>query len=245
MTARLRLADYARGARCALLTFARTSVLGRLALDPRTARALSRPPATPNANVAGLAFIPLLACGQSPLEAVPGDRPELEGVVLTVGEAPDRIEITLASAWMDPDGSGGHGVDATATVPGPPPLVITGKQSAWDLKKGEVVFDGGVTAIRADVTITCARLEVTYAGDKVDVARASGDVHVNKGAREATGDTAVLTVADGRVDIGGSPAIRDGRNLMTGSRIVLFLDDERLLCDDCRLEVAGDAVTPR
>lgn len=197
-----------------------------------------------NANVAGLVFLPLLACGQSPLEAVPADRPELEGVVLTVGEAPEQVEITLASAVMDPDGSGGHGVDVTATVPGPPPLVITGKQSAWDLKKGEVVFDGGVTAVRADVTITCARLDVTYAGDKVDVARASGDVHVWKGAREATGDTAVLTVADGRVELSGAPSIHDGANTMTGSRIVLFLDDERLVCDDCRLEVAGEAVKP-
>ena len=187
----------------------------------------------------------LLACGQPDLQAIPGDRPELEGVVLTVGTAPDQLELTLASAWMDPDGSGGHGLDATATVPGPPPLVITGKQSAWDLRKGEVVFDGGVVAVRADVTIHCDKLDVTYVGDRVDVALATGNVHVTKGAREATGDRAVLTVADGRVEISGTPAIRDGKNTMTGSVIVLFLDDERLLCDDCRLEVAGDAATPR
>lgn len=187
----------------------------------------------------------LWGCGQAPLQVVPVDRPELEGVVLTVGEPPDQVELTLASAWMDPDGSGGHGLEATATVPGPPPLVISGKQSAWDLKKGEVVFDGGVVAVRADVTITCDKLAVTYVGDKVDVARATGNVRVTKGTREATGATAVLTVADGRVQIEGQPAIHDGNNHMTGSVIVLFLDDERLLCDDCRLEVAGDAVTPR
>lgn len=179
------------------------------------------------------------ACGSAPV-VVADDRPMFEDAVLEL----DDVEIRLAGAWMDPDGSGGRGIDATATVAGPPPLVITGKKSAWDLKKGEVSFEGGVTAVRGDVTITCARLDVTYAGEKVETARASGDVRVTKGGREATGAAATLTVADGRVEITGSPAIRDGGNRMSGERIVLFLDDERLECDACRLEVSGDAVAP-
>lgn len=140
--------------------------------------------------------------------------------------------------------SGGHGAGATAEVPGAPALVITGTTSSWNLKDGVVVFEGDVTAVRGDVTLTCARLEVTYKGDKVDSARASGGVVVDKGSRRAIGESATLTVSDGKLVIEGSPAIHDGNNAMTGDCITLYLDDERLECDACRLEVAGDAVKP-
>ena len=168
----------------------------------------------------------------------------MQDVELVVGTGADATRITLAGAWPELDGTG-RGVGAQATVPGPPPLVVTGQRSSWDLKSGRVIFEGDVAAVRGEVTLYAAKLEVAYAQDKVDQAWASGGVRVVRGAREATADTAHLVVSNGRVALAGSPALREGPNRMTGQAITLFLDDERLECDQCRLEVAGDAVTPR
>lgn len=183
----------------------------------------------------------LIACAGSP--PLPEPRPEapMSGVELAVG---DDLTVTLASAWMDPDGSG-RGEGAKAVVAGPPPLVVTGDRSSWRLKDGVVVFEGNVVAVRGDVTLRCATLEVIYDGDRVREARASGGVRVTRGTREARGDRAVLHAAEGRVELEGSPTVTEGPNRMTGDRIALFLDDERLECDRCRLEVSGQAVTPR
>lgn len=189
------------------------------------------------AIIAGLA-----GCRSAEPLVVSEDGPPMRGVSLVVGD--NDVTLSLDGAWVEADGSG-HGVDAHATVGGTPPLVITGKRSRWDLKGGTVVFEEGVQAVRGDVTVFCDTLDVTYAGDRVEKAVASHHVRVVKGGREARGDTAVLTTADGRVELQGSPSITEGANRMSGERIVLFLDDERLECDACRLEVAGEAVAPK
>jgi lipopolysaccharide export system protein LptA len=165
----------------------------------------------------------------------------MQDVDLVVGD--DALAVHLAGAWVGPDGSG-HGTETRAEAPGPPPLVVTGGRSEWKLADGVVVFEQAVTATRHDVTITCDRLEVRYSGDRVEEATATGHVRVARGARAATGERATLTVADGRVVLEGSPTLTEGPNRMTGERIVLWLDDERLECDRCRLEVRGDAVAP-
>ena len=74
--------------------------------------------------------------------------------------------------------------------------------------------------------------------------RATPPSRVVRGARTATGATARLTTADGRLVLEGDPRIVDGPNTLTGDRITLFLDDERLECERCRLEVQGGAVLP-
>lgn len=192
------------------------------------------------------AALALPGCGADAPAAIDDpSRPPVEAVVVTLGTGEAAIDVSLAGAWVEDDGDG-HGVDAAATVPGPPPLTVTGRRSSWRLKDAVVVFEDDVRAVRGDVTMTCDRLEVTYRGDKIERAHATGNVRVTRGERVARGATADLTVADGRVAIEGDPELAEGPNRMTGRRIVLFLDDERLECegDPCRLEVKGDAVTP-
>ncbi len=188
-------------------------------------------------------WLVILGCADEPVVGLP-EGPPMEDVELTLGSGPEATRITLAGAWPEADGTG-RGVGAKATVPGPPPLVVTGERSTWDLSAGRVVFEGDVQAVRAEVTLYAARIEVAYAGDKVEQAWASGGVRVVRGGREATGETAHLAVAEGRVALEGAPTVTYGPNRMTGDRIVLFLDDDRLECEKCRLEVAGAAVAPK
>lgn len=146
-------------------------------------------------------------------------------------------------AVLQPQASGGEGAGQVRTRPA---LEVEAPSSDWDLRTGTVRFSGGVVATRGLVQLTCAELEVVYAdADRIDTAVASGDVLVVRGERRASGDQAVLTAGDGSLALTGSPSVTDGPNTLTGSRIVLYLDDERVLCDDCRLVVAGSAIGPR
>ena len=193
---------------------------------------------------ARLAVLLLAACADSSdLPTVDDTDPAMQGAVLTYGTEEPSV-FTATGANVEDDGDG-EGENVAAELPGPPPLVIHGKTSEWQLKDGVVVFEGDVTAVRDTVTLTCDRLEVTYEGERVRDAVATGNVRVVRGERVARGKTATLTADDGRVVLEGDPRVEDGPNTMVGERIVLFLDDERLECARCRLEVKGEAIAPR
>lgn len=166
------------------------------------------------------------------------DPPVVELAVVT-----DAWSLTSSAAWVD--GDGGHGVEVAAEVPGPPPLTIEGERSAWSLRDGVVVFEGGVVARRDPVELACSRLEVQTEGDRVVRAIATGDLVVRHGDRRATAAEAVLTVADGSLVLTGGPVLEDGTRRLTGERLVLFLDDERLECTECTLHIDGEALVPR
>jgi len=170
--------------------------------------------------------------------------PPLEDVTVTIGTAPEIVEIQLAGAWIDEEGSGGRGEDVAAEILGEHPLEIRGERSSWSLKDGIVVFEGEVLATRADVRLRCGRLEVTYVGDRVASAVASGGVQVQHGSRHAQGARAHLTVADGRIVLTGGARVDDGPNRLVGEPITLFLDQERIECDSCTMVIAGSAVSP-
>ena len=177
--------------------------------------------------------------------APPPPTPTALVVTGAVLEADGGPRIELAQATLDRDGRG-QGTDARATTPGAPPPAITAPTSDWDLRAHVARFTGGVTAIRGDVTLTAQTLTVTFAdADRVERAIAEGSVVVAQGARRATGARAELTTETGEVVITGEPVLTDGSSRMTGERVVVWLDDERVTCDVCRLLVAGEAVRPR
>jgi lipopolysaccharide transport protein LptA len=167
-----------------------------------------------------------------------------------IGLGPEAPTLDLAGAWLDPDG-GGHGDGATALVPAAvspqgeaPPLVVTGDHTRWSLSGHTVVFEGHVRAERADVVLTSDTLTLTYTGQKVDRAIADGSVVVTRGDRRATADHGDLDVPSGKIALTGHPGIVEGPHHMVGESIALYLDDDRLECDRCRLEIDGSALAP-
>ena len=185
-------------------------------------------------------LVGLLACAAS---APPPSRElVVEQAVLSME---DGTTLQLAQATIDPDGKG-QGKVVSALSPGTPPLQIDAPTSDWDLKARSARFTGGVTAVRGDVTLTCQVLKVQFASaDRVQTAIAEGDVIVRQGARTASGARAELNADTGEIALTGEPRIAEGANTMTGERIALWLDDDRVRCDQCRLVVAGDAIAPR
>jgi lipopolysaccharide transport protein LptA len=190
------------------------------------------------AAVVGLLAV---ACdGQGPPRIAMPEAP-MQGVVVTVGER-EPVVATLAGAWLSPDGGGG--VEVSAALPSAPPLSIDGARSSWNLRTRTWVFEEDVVVTRGDVTLTTTRLEVSYEGERIREVRASGGVTITQGSRVARGATAVLTADDGRVVLEGSPEITEGPHHLEGRRIAVYLDDERVECDACRLVVEGSAVAP-
>ena len=155
----------------------------------------------------------------------------------------DSVTLHLAGAWVDDQGDG-EGTEARAEVAGPPPLEITGARSNWNLKAKTVVFEGEVRATRGPVVLECAKLEVSFRDERVQEATATGSVRVTRGARVATSSAAHLTADDGRLVLEGGVALVEGESRMTGAKMTLYLDDERVECSPCRLVVAGEAIAP-
>lgn len=187
-----------------------------------------------------LALALAMACGSAPAELEAYEIGRMDGVVWQT----ETLTVEVAEAWLSPD----QPIAATATsvtvTDEAPPLQIDGKTSRWRLKDGVVVFETDVVAVRGDVTMTCERLEVTYAGERVERAVATGGVRVVKGERVGTAERAVLTTRDGRIEMTEQPRLSEGPNTMEGQRITLFLDEEEALCESCRLVVAGEAIRP-
>lgn len=182
-----------------------------------------------------------VACASAEAPILPAEL-RLEQAVLAME---DGTELRMAQAAVDREGAGA-GTDVRATVPGAPPLEIAAPQSDWDLRARVARFTGGVTATRADVTMTADTLTVSFkSADRLERAVAEGGVRVVQGARRAEGATAELTVESGEIVLTGAPVLSEGPNRMTGERITLWLDDERVRCDQCRLLVDGEAVRPR
>jgi lipopolysaccharide transport protein LptA len=153
----------------------------------------------------------------------------------------EGITISARQAIVDEDGTG-RAEDVRAEAP---PLIITSRDAVWDFPKRSARFEGDVVAIRGDVTLRCAALEIGFMRpDRIQHAVAEGGVEVVQGDRIATSERAELTAADGMLVMTGEPAITDAGNRLSGDRITLWLDKERVECQGCTLVVDGAAIQP-
>ena len=131
----------------------------------------------------------------------------------------------------------------TAAPEDPATLTIEAPRSSWEVSERRAIFEGGVVARRGDLTLTCERLEVRYGEDGAfQSASAEGGVEATRGQWTAAGAAARLEIATGELALTGSPWLRDGKNTLSGTHIVFFLDAERVECVDCRLVVGGAAI---
>ncbi len=183
----------------------------------------------------GLAL--LLACAGHADPAGP-EVLQAEGVTLTLSGG---SQVSAGVAQLDSSGSG-QALDVVATDGA---LEIRAPRTEWDLRSRTAVLTGGVVAKRGPVELRCSKMVVVFSGPgRVERATATGKVQIRHGARTGTAETAVLTTADGRIELTGSPVLTDGANQMSGERIVLHMDADKVVCDGCRMMIAPGAVRP-
>lgn len=179
----------------------------------------------------------LCACGSLAVEPVDPREPPLQEVTLAIEGGP---ELTLAGAWIDAEGDG-RGVEALATVPGHPPLEIRSDRSEWRLSERRISFTGAVRAVRGELTLVADKIEVSLVEEGVDRAVAEGGVRITHQGREATAERAIFEPQRDRVELKGDPRLRHAGRTMRGHRMVIYLDDERVVCEDCRVTMTSDA----
>ena len=119
------------------------------------------------------------------------------------------------------------------------PIVIKSDSLEVDNQKRLVTFTGNVDAKVDDLIITCERMVVQYTGSapkdpsqqssmKMDQITAKGRVRITRrDGGLATAEEAVYFQKDGKVVLTGSPQVKQGEDFVEGSRITLFLNEDR------------------
>jgi lipopolysaccharide export system protein LptA len=122
-------------------------------------------------------------------------------------------------------------------------IVIKSDSLEIDNQKRLVTFTGNVDARMDDLTITCEKLFVHYTGSvekdssqknsmKMDVITAKGMVKITRpDGGFATAEEAVYFQKDNKIVLTGTPQVKQGEDFVEGSKITLFLNDDRSIVE--------------
>ena len=108
-------------------------------------------------------------------------------------------------------------------------IYITSDRMELDQKKNTVIYMGNVVTERGDVTMKSETLTATYNPElkRLTGVVAEGNLEVTQGNRVATGAKAVFNSDNNSVVLTGDPVIRQGNSQVSGSRIILFINEDR------------------
>jgi lipopolysaccharide export system protein LptA len=137
------------------------------------------------------------------------------------------------------------------------PLVITSNTLEIDNEKKTVTFTGKVTAKKDEWVIHSDKMILFYAGEtaqsgtdtekvRVDKIVASGGVQIlRSGGGEAKAEEAVFYQADEKIILTGKPVVQQGEDFVEGSKITLFLKENRSIVEGSEKEKVRAVIAPR
>jgi lipopolysaccharide export system protein LptA len=136
-------------------------------------------------------------------------------------------------------------------------IVIKSQSLELDNQKRMVVFSGQVDAKREDMTINCDKMIVYYIDQssekesgktdvRIDKIVATGKVKISRpdGAL-AMSEKAVYYENDEKVVLTGGPVVKQGNDFVEGSRITLYLKEERSIVEGSEKEKVRAVLHPR
>lgn len=109
------------------------------------------------------------------------------------------------------------------------PIVVKSNELSADNKSKKATFSGNVVARQGDVTIYADKLMVGY-GDQqgtVEKIEAEGSVKIVRENQVGTARHASYDSRQGKIVLTGSPKVAQGKDVITGSTITYFIDDEK------------------
>ncbi|MBI5099577.1 MAG: lipopolysaccharide transport periplasmic protein LptA [Nitrospirae bacterium] len=117
------------------------------------------------------------------------------------------------------------------------PVVITSKTLTADNKNNTAIFEGSVVATTDDLTIYSDKMTVFYdnSESKIKEINASGNVKVHKKERAIFSDEAVYMENEKKIIFKGHPKAVEGENVITGTQIIFFLQDDRAVVEGSRV----------
>ncbi|MBI4850155.1 MAG: lipopolysaccharide transport periplasmic protein LptA [Nitrospirae bacterium] len=117
------------------------------------------------------------------------------------------------------------------------PVVITSQTLTADSKNNTAVFEGSVVAKTNDITIYSDKMTVFYnnSESKISKIEASGNVRVLKKERAIFSDEAVYLEDEKKIVFRGNPKAVEGENIITGTEITFFLQDDRAVIEGSKV----------
>jgi lipopolysaccharide export system protein LptA len=117
------------------------------------------------------------------------------------------------------------------------PIVITSETLTADNKRNTAVFEGFVIARTRDILIYSDKMEVAYDNSRgrISKIRAYGDVRVQKDERAIFSEEALYIGEEEKIIFNGEPRAVDGENVITGTQIIYYLEDDRTIVKGSRV----------
>ncbi|NOZ24621.1 MAG: lipopolysaccharide transport periplasmic protein LptA [Nitrospirae bacterium] len=143
--------------------------------------------------------------------------------------------VALPSVSEPATGTGKQG-DGTAGRPEELPVEITAERLTADNRTHTAVFEGTVVAKQGDVTLYADWMKVFYS-DSGDVSKieAKGNVRLTRGGREISSEEAVYYRKEQTVVFTGNPVAKEGNSMISGSRMIYYLGDDRSVVENSRV----------
>lgn len=110
------------------------------------------------------------------------------------------------------------------------PIEITSDRLEGDDPAGRAKFSGSVVAKQGDATIYADEVTIHYSTGKqrdIEQVVAVGNVRIVQGERTATGGRAIFHNRESKVVLTESPKVHQGKDLVQGDEITVFLNEER------------------
>jgi lipopolysaccharide export system protein LptA len=117
------------------------------------------------------------------------------------------------------------------------PVMITSQTLTADNKNNTALFEGSVVATTNDLTIYSDKMTVFYdnSESKVKKIYAVGHVKVHKKERVIFSDEATYMEDEKKIIFTGNPKAVEGENVVTGTKITLYLEDERAFVEGSKV----------
>jgi lipopolysaccharide export system protein LptA len=116
------------------------------------------------------------------------------------------------------------------------PIVITSSSFSVDNRANTAVFEGSVVAKTENMTLYADRMTVHYtASGEAEVIEAEGTVRLVRGEQAITSGKAVYHAVEDKVIFTENPRAIKGANVITGSRMTYFIEQDRSVVEDSRV----------
>jgi lipopolysaccharide export system protein LptA len=109
------------------------------------------------------------------------------------------------------------------------PIQVKSDELFTDNNRKMATFTGNVVARQGDVTIYADKLVVNYSEESGEVSTAEvfGNVRIVQGNRRAQSAHGIYDAKQARITLDGNPKVYQENNVVSGTTITYFLDDNR------------------
>jgi len=110
------------------------------------------------------------------------------------------------------------------------PIHITANQMEVDQKKNTIIYRGNVMTTQGDMSMRSEILTAVYSLEMkgLQTVVAEEKVQISQSGRTATGGKAVFNGQEQTITLTGDPVIHHGNSQISGSRIIFFIEEDRV-----------------